>query len=66
MDDLKQKALKLGATDFGISQIKTKKYYVIYNDKKINFGSATSKTFIDHKDKKNQRRLDEASFTNKK
>ena len=52
MDELKQKAIKLGATDFGISQMKTKKYYVIYNDKTINFGSANSKTFIDHKDKK--------------
>jgi hypothetical protein len=32
MDELKQKAIKLGATDFGLSQMKTKKYYVIYND----------------------------------
>ncbi len=52
MDKLRKKAIKLGATDFGLSQMKTKKYYVTYNDKKINFGSANSKTCIDHKDKK--------------
>ena len=51
MDELKHKALELGASDFGLSQMKTKKYYVIYNDKKINFGSAHGKTFLDHKDK---------------
>jgi hypothetical protein len=51
MDELKYKALELGASDLGLSQVKTKKYYVIYNDKKINFGSAHGKTFLDHKDK---------------
>jgi hypothetical protein len=40
MDELKYKALELGASDLGLSQVKTKKYYVIYNEKKINFGSA--------------------------
>ncbi len=48
MDDLKNKALELGASDLGLSQIKTKKYYVINNDKKINFGSVHGKTFLDH------------------
>ncbi len=38
---------------------------MLYNDKKINIGSANSKTFIDHKDKK-IRQMDKASFTNKK
>jgi hypothetical protein len=44
------KALKLGATDFDVSEKKDKRFYVIYNDKKIHFGSKTGKTFIDHKD----------------
>ena len=35
MDELKYKAVELGASDFGLSQMKTKKYYVIYNDKKL-------------------------------
>ena len=35
MDELKYKALELGASDLGLSQVKTKKYYVIYNDKKL-------------------------------
>ena len=51
MDELKNKALELGASDLGLSQMKHKKYFVIYNDKKINFGSAHGKTFLDHKDK---------------
>ena len=49
--DLKQKAISLGATDFGISKVSNKRYYVIYNNKKINFGSKTGNTFIDHNDK---------------
>ena len=44
------KALELGATDFDISEKKDKRFYVIYNNKKIHFGSKTGKTFIDHKD----------------
>jgi hypothetical protein len=31
MDELKYKALELGASDLGLSQMKNKKYYVIYN-----------------------------------
>ena len=31
MDELKYKAMELGASDLGLSQVKTKKYYVIYN-----------------------------------
>ena len=46
--NLKQKALNLGATDFGLSKIRNKRYYVIFNNKKIHFGSKTGKTFIDH------------------
>jgi hypothetical protein len=42
------KALNLGATDFGKSNNKTKRFYVIYQNKKINFGSKYGSTFIDH------------------
>ena len=44
------KALSLGATEFGISKLKSKRFYVIYDGKIINFGSKTGKTFIDHGD----------------
>ena len=50
MDKLRRKAMKLGASDFGKSKTKGKKYYVIYDGKTINFGSATGKTYLDHKD----------------
>jgi hypothetical protein len=50
--DLKAKALKLGATEFGKSNRKGKRFYVIYNNKIIHFGLDTGSTFIDHKDKK--------------
>jgi len=46
---LRNKALKLGATDLGLSDTKTKRFYVIYNNKKINFGSKVGQTYIDHK-----------------
>ena len=48
--NLKKKAISLGATDFGVSTVSNKRYYVIYNNKKINFGSKTGSTFIDHHD----------------
>jgi hypothetical protein len=51
MDILYNKALKLGASEFGESKIKNKRFYVIYEAKKINFGSKNGSTFIDHKDK---------------
>jgi len=44
--DLKAKAL--GATAFGVSKVKGKRYYVIYDNKIINFGSDDGSTFIDH------------------
>ena len=44
------KALELGATDFDVSEKKDKRFYVVYDGKKIHFGSKTGKTFIDHKD----------------
>ena len=50
MDKLYNKALKFGASDFGLSKTQNKRFYVIYNGKKINFGSKVGHTFIDHND----------------
>ena len=49
MDELYKKAIKHGASDFGISNNIHKRYYVVYNERKINFGSKNGQTFIDHK-----------------
>jgi len=51
MDILYNKALRLGASEFGVSKNKNKRFYVIYQAKKINFGSKNGSTFYDHKDK---------------
>ena len=45
------KAIKLGASDFGESTKKNKRFYVIYDGKIINFGSKNGSAFYDHKDK---------------
>jgi len=50
MDILERKAKKYGATQFGLSQTKNKRFYVVYDGKKINFGSKTGSTYIDHHD----------------
>ena len=50
MEKLRTKAISLGASDFGISKSKNKRFYVIYQGKKINFGLKTGSTFIDHGD----------------
>jgi hypothetical protein len=52
MEGLEKKAFDLGATEFGKSKRKDKKYYVVYQGKKINFGSAGGQTFLDHGDEK--------------
>ena len=52
MENLKFKARSLGATDFGKSKVKGKRFYVTYKNKRINFGSDVGQTFIDHHDKK--------------
>ena len=51
MDILYNKSLKLGADDFGISNRKNKRFYVLYNDNIIHFGLKNGSTYIDHKDK---------------
>ncbi len=43
-------AIITGADKFGISNRKNKRFYVIYRDKVIHFGSKTGQTFIDHHD----------------
>lgn len=51
MEALRTKALSLGASQFGKSSVKTKKYYVVYKGKKINFGAKGMSDFTLHKDK---------------
>jgi hypothetical protein len=45
---LEDKAFALGATGFGRSKAKDKRFYVIYLGKRINFGLKGGSTFIDH------------------
>jgi hypothetical protein len=51
MNELKQKALKLGATDFGSSDKSGKRFFVIYKDERIDFGSDSRNTFFDNPDR---------------
>jgi hypothetical protein len=44
------KAFDLGAIDFGESIRKDKRFYVVYNNKYIHFGSRSGQTFYDHHD----------------
>jgi hypothetical protein len=48
--DLHDKALKLGASDFGYSKNKNKKYFVVYDGKTVNFGQKGYSDFTKHKD----------------
>ena len=41
-----------GATQFGLSNRLNKKYYVVYQGKKIHFGSRSNSDFTIHKDKR--------------
>ena len=49
-----KKALQLGASDFGQSARKNKKYYVVYAGKTIHFGYAPMDDFTTHKDPRRQ------------
>ncbi len=55
MDDIMQKlhkkTIKYGASEFGLSRTKNKRFYVIYDNKRINFGSKLGHTYIDHHNK---------------
>ena len=53
--ELYNKAIELGASQFGLSDVINKRFYVIYNDRKINFGSRNGSTFIDHQDEMKRR-----------
>ena len=55
MEKLKQKAIKLGATDFGPSNKPSKRFFVIYKDKRIYFGSNSRNTFFDKPDKQKRK-----------
>ena len=55
MEALEAKARRLGADDFGRSRAKKKRFFVIYQGKKINFGLSGGRTFIDHQDKKKRK-----------
>ena len=55
LKELDRKSKKLGATEFGISKAKNKRFYVVYDKKLINFGSSVGKAFIDHHDEKKRK-----------
>lgn len=52
MEKLKQKAYQHGATEFGKSNAKGKRFYVKYKGQTIHFGAEGGSTFLDHKDEK--------------
>lgn len=51
MEELRKKALKLGATSFGPSDKPSKRFFVIYKNERIDFGSDSRNTFYDKPDK---------------
>ena len=53
--NISNKAYSLGASEIGFSKVKGKRLYVIYDNKKINFGSDVGSTFIDHNDDKKRK-----------
>ena len=55
MESVGREAFKRGATEFGISRVKGKRFYVIYQGKRINFGAKNGSTFIDHRDEKKRK-----------
>jgi hypothetical protein len=53
--ELHDKAMKLGASNFGYSKAKGKKYFVVYDGKTINFGAKGYSDFTKHQDVGRQR-----------
>ena len=43
--NISNKPKSLGASEIGLSKVKGKRLYVIYDNKKINFGSDIGSTF---------------------
>lgn len=64
---LNRRAKKFGATDFGIATAKDKKFYVIYNNRKINFGAKGMSDYTIHhdKDRRDRYRARASKITNK-
>lgn len=50
MDQLRERAIKLGLTDLKVSTRKGKKYMVKYNNKWVHFGARGYSDFTQHKD----------------
>ncbi len=50
MENLRRKAYSLGATEFGKSRNKNKKYYVVYKGRVINFGQKGYSDYTQHRD----------------
>jgi hypothetical protein len=48
---MEQKARRLGASEFGLSDRKDKRFYIVYDNKIIHFGLKNGDTFIDHHDR---------------
>ena len=47
---MRERAFDLGATEFGKSRTKNKKFYVVYGGRVINFGQRGYSDFTKHKD----------------
>ena len=45
-----------------MSATKLKRFYVIYNNKVINFGSKVGQTFIDHGDKIDKEKMESETY----
>lgn len=56
MEASRKRALKLGASDFGKSTRKDKKYFVVYRGKMIHFGHSGYADYTTHKDPERRRR----------
>lgn len=49
-DELFNKTIAYGGKEFGLSNRKNKRFYVLYDNKYIHFGAKNGSTFIDHRD----------------
>jgi len=56
MEKLKNKAFSFGATEFGKSKRKNKKYYIVYGGKIIHFGHSSYEDYTTHHDKERRDR----------
>ena len=54
--NLRNKALRHGASEFGVSNRRNKKFYVVYNGKSIHFGAKGYSDYTKHKDKERRDR----------